>query len=57
MNDITQIIEEPEGIVLLRFHSFREPTNIPTTSPGRKSFSDFHSDRGIPTKKTTKLSV
>ena len=28
MNDIKQIIEEPDGIFLLRFHSFREPTNL-----------------------------
>jgi len=46
-----QIIEEPDGIILLRFRSFHEPTNLPSTSPSRKSFSDFHSDRGIPTKK------
>ena len=50
MNDIEQIIEEPDGIVLLRFCSFREPTNLPSTSPSRKSFSDFDSDRDIPTK-------
>ena len=50
MNDIEQIIEEPNGIVLLRFFSFREPTNLSGTSPSRKSFSVFHSDRGIPTK-------
>jgi len=58
MNDIEQIIEEPDGIFLLRFRSFREPTNLPGTSPGRKSFFDFNSDRGITTKKkTTKLLV
>jgi len=38
MNDIEQIIEVPDGIVLLRFRSFREPTNLPGASPGRKSF-------------------
>jgi len=51
MNDIEQIIEEPVGIVLLRFRSFRERTNLPSTSPSSKSFSDFHSEKGIPTKK------
>jgi len=51
MNNIKQTIEEPDGIVLFRFHSSREPTNLLGTSPSRKSFSDFHSDRGIPTKK------
>jgi len=50
MNDIEQIIEEPDGIVLLRFRSFREPTNLPSTSPSRNSFSNFDPDRGIPTK-------
>jgi len=50
MNDIEQIIEEPDGIVLLRFRSFREPTNLPRTSPSRNSFSNFDPDRGIPTK-------
>ena len=28
MNDIEQIIEEPDGIVLFRFRPFREPTNL-----------------------------
>ena len=51
MNDVERIIEEPDGIVLLRFRYFHEPNNLPSTSLGRKSFFDFHSDRGIPTKK------
>ena len=38
MNDIKQIIEEPDGIVLLRFRSFREPTNLSGTSASRKNF-------------------
>ena len=48
MNDIEQILEEPDGRVLLRFHPFRESTNLPGTSTSRKSFSDFHSARSIP---------
>ena len=32
MNDIEQIIEETDGIVLLRFCSFREPINLAGTS-------------------------
>jgi len=51
MNDIKRVIEELDGIVLLRFCPFREPTNLPGTSPSRKSFSVFHSKRGVPTKK------
>jgi len=51
MNNIEQIIEEPDAIVLLRFCSFHEPTNLASTSPSRKSSFDFHSDRGIPIKK------
>jgi len=51
MNDIEQIIEKPKGRVLLRFSYFPEPTNLLGTSTSRKSFSDFHSDKGIPVKK------
>jgi len=43
-------MKEPDGVVHLRFRCFCEPTNLPSTSPGRKSFSDFHSDRGVPIK-------
>ena len=55
MNDIEKIGEEPDGIVLLRFPSFCEPTNLPGTSPSRKWFLDFHIDRGIPIKKIHKI--
>ena len=55
MNDIEQIVEEPDAIVLLRFRSFCGPTNLPGTSPSGKSFSDFHSDRGITAKKKHKI--
>ena len=51
MNDIEQTIGETDGVVLLRFCSFREPINLAGTSVSRKSFSGFHSDRGIVTKK------
>ena len=51
MNDIEQIIEETDGILLLRFCSFREPINLAGTSVSRKSFSGCNSDRGIVTKK------
>ena len=51
MNDIEQIIEEADGVVLLRFCSFREPINLACTSVSRKSFSGCNSDRGIVTKK------
>jgi len=51
MNDIEQIIKEPDGIALLRFRSFCEPTNLQGTSLSRKSFSDFHSNRGVPIEK------
>jgi len=58
MNDIEQIMKEPDGIFLLRFRSFRERTNLPGTSPSRKSFSDLHSNRGpLPPKKPTKLQI
>ena len=50
-NDIEQTIGETDGVVLLRFCSFREPINPAGTSVGRKSFSGFHSDRGIVIKK------
>jgi len=50
MNDIEKVVEEPDGVVLLRFRSFCEPTNVLGTSPSRKSFFDFHSSRGIPKK-------
>ena len=48
MNDIKQIIEEPDGQVLSRFHSFRDSTNLPRTSASMKLFFDFHSKRSIP---------
>ena len=51
MNDIEQIIGETDGVVLLRFCSFHETINLAGTSVGRKSFSGFHSDRGIVIKK------
>ena len=38
MNNIEQIIEELDGIFLLRFRSFHEPTNLPGTSPGENHF-------------------
>ena len=47
-NDIEQIIEKPDGRVLLRFRSFRESTNLLGTSTSTKSFSDFDSARSIP---------
>ena len=47
MNDIEKVVEESDGIVLLRLRSFCEPTNLLGTSPSRKSFFDFHSSRGI----------
>ena len=50
MNDIEQIIEETDGIVLLRFCSFREPINLAGTSVSKKSFSGCNSYRGIVTK-------
>ena len=46
-NDIEQILGETDSVVLLRFCSFRGPINLAGTSVGRKSFSSFHSDRGI----------
>ena len=51
MNDIEQTIGETDGVVLLRFCSLRELINLAGTSVGRKSFSGFHSDRGIVIKK------
>jgi len=51
MNNIEKSVDEPDGIALLRFHAFREPTNLPGTSSSRKSFFNFHSDRGILIKK------
>ena len=51
MSDVEQKIGEIDGVVLLRFCSFREPINLAGNSVGRKSFSGFHSDRGIVIKK------
>lgn len=51
VNNIEQIIEELDGRILLRFCSSRELTNLSSTSAGRKSFSNFHSDTSILTKK------
>jgi len=48
LNDLEQIIEEPDSRVLSRFRSFCEPTNLRGPSSSRKSFSDFHSERSIP---------
>ena len=41
-------MEESDGRVLLRFHSFREPIDLPDTSNSRQSFSNFHSVRRNP---------